>query len=186
MLQYYRLYALLHAVPPPWGSHLSHPPYATTSCCVKKEDRQQRTLISNQCAPPHPDPSSHRTARHSITFPRRAARNPTLPGAAQPESRTQDVLAPRKQNPEPKTSSRRATRIQNPRPPRAAQPESRTQDLLAPRNQNPEPKTSRRATRTQNVPDSSRSGLVVTAAACRYGQGRLWLTITSCNFNLLR
>jgi len=30
VLQYYRLYALLHAVPPPWGSHLSHPPDATT------------------------------------------------------------------------------------------------------------------------------------------------------------
>jgi len=30
VLQYYRLYALLHAIPPPWGSHLSHPPDATT------------------------------------------------------------------------------------------------------------------------------------------------------------
>jgi len=30
VLQDYRLYALLHAVPPPWGSHLSHPPDATT------------------------------------------------------------------------------------------------------------------------------------------------------------
>jgi len=76
------------------------------------QDRQQRALIYNQCAPPHPDPSSHRTARPSITFPRRAARNPKPPRAAQPESRTQDLLAPRNQNPEPKTSSRRATRTQ--------------------------------------------------------------------------
>jgi len=143
------------------------------------QDRQQRALIYNQCAPPRPDPSSHHTARPSITFPRRAARNPKPPRAAQIESRTQDLLALCNQNPEPKTSSRRATRIQNPRPPRAAQPESKTQDLLAPRNQNPEPKTSsRRATRTQNprppgaarsesrtqnVPDSGRL-----AAACSY------------------
>ena len=77
------------------------------------QDRQQRALIYNQCAPPHPDPSSHRTARPSITFPRRAARNPKPPCATQPEPRTQDLLAPRNQNPEPKTSSRRATRTQN-------------------------------------------------------------------------
>jgi len=101
------------------------------------QDRQQRTLIYNQCTPPHPDPSSHSTARPSITFPHRAARIPKPPCTAQPESRTQNLLAPRNQNPEPKTSSRRTTR-------------------------------------TQNVPDSSRSGLVVTAVACRYRLPGTW------------
>jgi len=81
------------------------------------------------------------TARPIITFPRCAAYHPKPPCTAQPESRTQDLLALRNQNPEPKTSSCCATRIQNPRPPRAAQPEPRTQDLLTPRNPNPEPKT---------------------------------------------
>jgi len=51
-------------------------------------------------------------------------------------------------------------------PHRAAQPAEPS--LIAPRNQNPEAEaySSRRA--IQNVPDSSRSALVVTAAACRY------------------
>jgi len=26
VLQYYRLYALHHTIPPPWGSHISKPP----------------------------------------------------------------------------------------------------------------------------------------------------------------
>jgi len=83
-------------------------------------------------------------------------------------SQTQHNLSPPCSQ-KPKTSSHCATRTQNPRPPRAAQPEPRTQDLLTPRNQNPEPKTSlHRTTRTLNVPDSSRLGLVVTAVACRY------------------
>jgi len=99
-----------------------------TSCCVKKKHARQTT------ARPYIQSVRSSTSRSFFT----------------PYSQTQHNLSPPRSQ-KPKTSSRRANRIQNPRPPRAVQPESRTQDLLAPRNQNPEPKTSScRATRIQN------------------------------------
>jgi len=50
----------------------------------------------------------------------------------------------------------------------AAQPEPRTQDLLAPRTQTQRTEACSWRRAIRNVPDSSRSGLVVPAAACRY------------------
>jgi len=86
-----------------------------TSCCVKKKHARQTT------ARPYIQSVRSSTSRSFFT----------------PYSQTQHNLSPPRSQ-KPKTSSRRATRIQNPRPPRAAQPEPRTQDLLAPRNQNPD------------------------------------------------
>jgi len=101
--------------------------------------------------------------------------------AAQPNQqnlsspRNQNLSLPRNQNQQNLSSPRNQTLLL------AAQLEHKTKDLLVPRNQtqkpeayslhsaiqNPRPSL-RRA--IQNVPDSSRSGLVVTAAACRYSE----------------
>jgi len=83
--------------------------------------------------------------------------------------------------PHPDPSSRRATRTSRTFPRRATRtlprnqnlPSPRNQNLSSPRNQNlssprdPEPEPSF-CRSIQNVPDSSRSRLVVMAAACRY------------------
>jgi len=41
LLQYYRLCALLHAIPPPWGSHLSQ------YCLKAKQNKQHATVKSD-------------------------------------------------------------------------------------------------------------------------------------------
>jgi len=143
VLQYYRLYALLHAIPPPWGSHLSHPPDATTFPGGNKLLREEETcktdnsaLLYTMSAVLHipillhavqPEPAEPFLAAHLEPF---LAAQPEPFLAAQPEP----FLAPqpepfRTAQPEPFLAAH--LEPQNPKPSHAVQ--SRTRTFLAPR-----------------------------------------------------
>jgi hypothetical protein len=51
VLQYYRLYALHHVIPPPWGSHLSLPPKANKP--AQNKLTQRYATIQIPCATGH-------------------------------------------------------------------------------------------------------------------------------------
>jgi len=161
VLQYYRLYALLHAIPPPWGSHLSHPPDATTFPGGNKLLREEETCKTDNSAllytmsailhiqillhAAQPEPAEPFLAAHLEPF-----------LAAQPEPCRATRTFPRRA---PRTFPRRATRTFPRRAPRTfPRRATRTFPRRATRT------FPRRATRTfprratQNVPDSSRSG----------------------------